>query len=260
MTLFIDIGNTKTKIALFDSDESRIEEPLTFYSLDCTQDAIGRAFIEIKSKFDIDNIFCASVAIRYNEIIVDCAKKIFLLDIRFVTIDDIPIKVLTEDYRFGGFDRLLIASAALTMYQSQGYEAHVVVGLGTATTTNVIDNKGTFLGGMILPGVHNAFDGLCNRSGLPMYDMPTEEDNIPSTTGNTTQTCIQAGLFHHSIGIIKECFAATEKELFEKYNIKNINFCLTGGYSNVFHKYTEEKIHFHPYLVLQGLFFSDKQI
>ncbi len=257
--LFIDIGNTKTKIAVFDSEQSQIEKPLAFYSIDCTQEAVGKTFIEIKSKFDIDSIYCSSVAIRYNEVVIDCAKKIFCLDIRFVTIDDIPIKVLTEDYRYGGFDRLLLAYAALTMYKEQKYDAHIIVGLGTATTTNVIDNNGTFLGGMIMPGLHTSFEGLCNRTGLPMYDMINGEDeHIPSTIGNTTETCMHGGLFYHAMGVIKVAFDATEEELISKYNIKNINFCLTGGYSNLFYKYMPEKVNFHPYLVLQGLFFSDQ--
>ncbi len=260
LTLFIDIGNTKTKLAVFDEAEGNIEQPLIYYSMDCSQDTIGRAFIEIKSKFDIDNIYCCSVAIRYNEILIDCAKKIFMLDIRFVTIDDIPIKVLTEDYRFGGFDRLLLAYAALHMYKSKGYEAHVIVGLGTATTTNVIDNNGVFLGGIIMPGVHTSFEGLCNRTGLPMYEMPAKEDNIPSTLGNTTETCMRSGIFHHSVGLIKGAFEATEAELLKNYNIKNINFCITGGYSNVLYTYMNENVHYHPHLVLQGLFFSNQQL
>ncbi len=258
MTLFIDIGNSQTKLAIFHDDKSRIEEPITFYSIDSSQDAVGRAFIEIKSKFSIDNIFCSSVAIRYNNIVVDCAKKIFMLDVRFVTIDDIPIKVLTEDYRFGGFDRLLLAYATLEMYKSQNYDAHVIIGLGTATTTNVIDNKGTFLGGMIMPGVSTSFESLCQRTGLPMYDMPDKDDNQPSTIGNTTETCMRPGIFYHALSMVNGCFEYTKKELLANYNISKINFCITGGYSNVLNKYMEEDINFHPYLVLQGLFFSNQ--
>lgn len=260
MTLFIDIGNSQTKLAIFDSDKSRIEEPLAFYSVDSSQNAVGSAFVEIKSKFDVDNIFCSSVAIRYNNIIVDCAKNIFTLDVRFVTLSDIPIKVLTEDYRYGGFDRLLLAYAAYHMYKSNGYEAHVIIALGTATTTNVIDNRGTFLGGMIMPGVSTSFESLCKRTGLPMYDMPTYEDELLSTIGNTTETCMRSGLFYHALGMVQVCFDATKKELISKCNINKINLCITGGYSNVIHKYMDENVHFHPNLVLQGLFFSNQQL
>ncbi len=260
LTLFIDIGNSRTKLSVFHSDESRIEKPLIFYSIESSQDAIGRAFIEIKSQYAIANIYCSSVAIRYNNIIVDCAKNIFMLDVRFVTLADIPIKVLTEDYRFGGFDRLLLAYAAHHMYKNQDYEAHVVIGLGTATTTNVIDNKGTFLGGMIMPGVSTSFESLCKRTGLPMYDMPSEDDNLPSTIGNTTETCMRAGLFYHAVAMVKGCFDATEQELVSKYNITKINFCITGGYSNLLYKYMNDNVNFHPYLVLQGLFFSNQQL
>ena len=257
MTLLIDIGNSKIKLAIF-QDESDLEIPRLFYTIDGNDYILINTFKEINRKYKIERVFCSSVAPRYDDIIKKASEDIFSTPATFVSLENIPIKTLNPDYALGGHDRLLAAYACANMYKEKNYDAHIVISLGTATTTNVIDKNFTFLGGMIMSGIHTSFEGLGNRTKLPIYDILEYYENKPNPIVNTTKECLEAGMFYQAIASINNAFDVTEMYLKENYDIKSINFCITGGYSNILFRHFNDKVNFHPNLVLQGLFFTNQ--
>ncbi len=258
MNLYIDLGNSKIKLAIFGSDLKNFE-PTTFRCLDATENILENAFNAIKFEHDIKKIFCCSVAVRYEEMLCLIAKKVFNIDILFVDRKMIPLQTLNTDYDLGGFDRLLLAHAAREIYKEDNYDGHIIVSLGTATTTNVVDKEGMFLGGMIMSGVGTSYEGLSARTGLPLYELENISELPPDPIVNTTKECIESAIFYQTIASVNHAFAVTEAVLKDKYNMENINFCISGGYSNVINRYVDSNIKFLPYLVLQGLFFIDNE-
>ena len=90
-----------------------------------------------------------------------------------------------------GADRYCAVLAARHRYGAPA----IVVDCGTATTVNVLDGDGVFLGGAIAPGVETALRALHTRTAqLPSLDLPAE----PPLIGTDTAGCMQSGAVHGS--------------------------------------------------------------
>lgn len=85
----------------------------------------------------------------------------------------------------------------------------IVVDCGTATTMNVIDGDGIFLGGVIAPGVETALRAMHERTAqLPAVDLA----RIVPLIGGDTEECMRAGAVHFSRCAV-EGMAADMKKL-----------------------------------------------
>lgn len=119
---------------------------------------------------------------------------------------DLPIKVLTENPRETGVDRILNIAAA---YEQMG-KACVVVDAGTAITVDCCNNDGDFLGGAIAPGASLQFGALHEKTAkLPLTSL-----HVPSGAfGHSTNGAIQSGVYHGIRGLVKELTEAYATEL-----------------------------------------------
>jgi type III pantothenate kinase len=89
-----------------------------------------------------------------------------------------------------GADRIVNAVAAYHKYQT----SLIVIDFGTATTFDVISDKGEYLGGAISPGIGIAAEALFQRaSKLPRVDLihPPE-----STIGKDTTASMKSGIIY----------------------------------------------------------------
>lgn len=97
-----------------------------------------------------------------------------------------------------GADRYCGVLAAHVLYGAPA----MVVDCGTATTVNILDAEGTFLGGMIAPGVETALRALYERTAqLPdtrLSDTPLADTPLPDTplVGRDTAECMRSGALH----------------------------------------------------------------
>ncbi|HMP80538.1 MAG TPA: type III pantothenate kinase [Pirellulaceae bacterium] len=122
--------------------------------------------------------------------------------LRVLALDEIPMTVAVDEPRRLGIDRVLAAWAAWTLNGSKG--PLIVLQAGTAVTVNIVDEQGTFRGGLIFPGLD-----LCRRvlaeqtAALPnrqqsRWPAPTS-DKLPAV-GRNTEEAIDLGTLHHQIG------------------------------------------------------------
>jgi type III pantothenate kinase len=110
---------------------------------------------------------------------------------------DLPVKVLTQQPKETGVDRVLNIAAA---YEQMG-KACVVVDAGTAITVDVCNDNGEFLGGAIAPGASLMLDSLHDHTAkLPRVNLETPQ----GTFGQTTAGAIQQGVYHGVRGMVKE--------------------------------------------------------
>jgi type III pantothenate kinase len=78
------------------------------------------------------------------------------------------INITLDDPSAIGADRLVDAAAVQVIYGGPA----CIVDFGTATTFDVLDNKGNYLGGAIAPGIGISADALFQRtSKLPRFDL-----------------------------------------------------------------------------------------
>src|SRR5690606_7584225 len=85
-----------------------------------------------------------------------------------------------------GSDRRVNVTAGANKY---GFPL-IIVDLGTATTLDVVDDRGRYVGGVILPGIHTATEALILRTALlPRFSLERPESII----GQNTVAGLQAG-------------------------------------------------------------------
>ena len=85
----------------------------------------------------------------------------------------------------------------------------IVVDFGTATTFDVVDHDGAYVGGVIAPGVNLSLEALhMAAAALPHVDI-TQPQRV---VGTNTVACMQSGIFWGYVGLIKEITARIRAE------------------------------------------------
>ncbi len=91
-----------------------------------------------------------------------------------------------------GADRIVNAVAAYELYGGPA----IVVDFGTATSFDVVDGQGQFVGGAIAPGVAPR-----RGAGAPCARLPRVEPvTPPSPIGRSTVTALQSGIVYGAAG------------------------------------------------------------
>ncbi|MCK4305547.1 MAG: type III pantothenate kinase [Candidatus Eisenbacteria sp.] len=104
-----------------------------------------------------------------------------------------------------GADRIANAAAV-----AGGSLPAIVVDLGTATTFDVVNGRGHYIGGAIAPGIRTSADELFRRAArLAKVEIRKPRRRI----GRTTEESIQSGIFYSAVGTIDGIVRELEAEL-----------------------------------------------
>jgi type III pantothenate kinase len=107
----------------------------------------------------------------------------------------LPVPVRVDPGTQVGPDRLVNTVAGHAFYGGD----LIVVDFGTATTFDVVDHDGAYIGGAIAPGVNLSIEALhMAAAALPHVDI-TRPDQV---IGKNTVACMQAGIFWGYVGLI----------------------------------------------------------
>jgi type III pantothenate kinase len=140
-----------------------------------------------------------------------------------------------------GTDRLLCCQAALSKYAPP----FVVIDCGTATTLNVIDASGAFIGGVILPGAVMGIQALAAKTAL----LHTVSVSAPeSVIGKNTAECMLSGAIYGTAAQLEGLVARIQRELKQ-----DVAVILTGGNAGAILPYTCFPLRYEPNLLLEGL-------
>jgi type III pantothenate kinase len=102
----------------------------------------------------------------------------------------------------------------------------VVVDFGTATTFDVVDEEGSYCGGVIAPGINLSIEALVNATAqLPRIVVERPEHVI----GTTTVACMHSGVFWGYVGLIEGLVARIRTEFGRPMKVVS-----TGGLAPVF--------------------------
>lgn len=141
-----------------------------------------------------------------------------------------------------GHDRLADAIGARARYDGP----LVVVDMGTATTVNVVDAGGRFVGGMIIPGMRTAFDALCGKASQ-LSQVPLVHPGV--LIGRNTAECMQSGLLHGYAAMVDGLVERIAAELGERPQL-----VLTGGLAPLIADLCHHPLAHHEHLLLEGLY------
>lgn len=144
-----------------------------------------------------------------------------------------------------GADRIVNSVAAYKLYGGPC----VIVDFGTATTFNVISDRGEFLGGCIAPGIKSSLDSLVNNAAkLPRVEL-SKPDNV---INKNTIANIQAGTIYGFTGLVDYIVKKIKKET----GYGDMKVIATGGLSQLVVNEKEDIIDVvDRYLTLKGLKF-----
>lgn len=152
------------------------------------------------------------------------------------------IKVLTENPRSIGADRMVDAVAA---YEKYGGPV-LVIDFGTATTYDYVTEKGEFAAGITAPGIRISLEALWKSAAK----LPNVEIKKPkSILAQETITSMQAGLLYGQIGQTEYIV----KKVKEETGIADLKVVATGGLGRTIADETASIDIYDSVLTMEGL-------
>ena len=230
MKLIIDIGNTNTKIALFDGKE--IAKKIIFPNLELKlikkfigRNIINSAIVSCVKEFNTDII---NIVTYFNATIFNETTKI-PIDNKYKTINTL------------GNDRIAGIIGAIYLFPRKDV---LVFDAGTCLTIDFANKNKQYLGGRISPGIAMRYHSLHNFTAkLPLLKYNKKHMYL----GNDTNSSIISGVQHGILAEVNDIILD-----YQSCNNETV-IIFTGGDSLFFEKELKNSIFAEPNLVLIGL-------
>lgn len=234
MLLVIDAGNTNIVFAFFEGKtlkhQWRCETSAGPLQLKAPPGKVSGAII-------------ASVVPKATPMLVDFCEKKYGCKPLVVGNTDVHsgIGILVDHPQEVGADRIVNAVAAASLYEPP----LIVVDFGTATTFDVVDEKGNYRGGVIAPGANLSMKALhLAAAKLPQIDIKKPKKIV----GTNTVDCMQAGLYWGYVSLTEGVI----RRIREEYG-QNLRVVATGGLSGLIAQDVGAIEHVDADLTLKGL-------
>lgn len=246
MLLCIDVGNTTILFGLYKKDKLvdtyRMETKILKTSDEYGSSLLAHYSLCNLNKNEIKGAIISSVVPSVDLSLEQMLLDYFNVKAMFVNTNlPLGLDILIEPKQSLGAD-LLVASYIATMKYGA---PNIVIDMGTATTIIVVNKNKEILGGMIYPGVREAFSSLVKATSLlesTKLEMPEK------VIENTTKGCLQSGMIYGTSCLIEGVVNKFKKEL----NDDNAKVIITGGVSKIYLPLFDNYI-YDEFLLLEGL-------
>lgn len=247
MLLTIDVGNTNITLGVFENETLKGTFRMTT-KRSRTSDEYGFnicGILEHRNIMpqDIKDVIIASV-------VPDIMHSLTSGIIKYLNIKPIivsagiktGIRIVTENPKEIGPDRIVDAVAA---YEKYGGPV-IVIDFGTATTYDLVGEKGTFEAGITAPGIETSGRSLWGGAAmLPAIEIKKPE----SILAKETISSMQAGLVYGAIGQTEYIVETIKRES----GYENAFVVATGGLGKIIAKETDSIQVYDADLTLEGL-------
>jgi len=246
LLLAVDVGNTEVSFGAFDGDRLRRAWRIRTDTTR-TPDEYGASLTTMMESGDchiteVDAVLIASVVPGLNRVFQEACEKYIGMEPRFVTPDMDTGIVLDVDHPHEvGADRVVNSVAVERLYGSPS----IVVDFGTATTFDVVDVGGRYIGGAILPGIQISMEALFGRTALLSR---VELRPRPQIIGRNTAAMLQSGFYHGFLGQMEHVLEGMRRELGAKPRV-----IATGGLAEPMARDSDYVDVVEPHLTLTGL-------
>ena len=231
MNLIIDIGNTRSKLAIFKNDK------LQNLSIVKTDEVLK----EVKSLFKkkiIKRTIISSVAKKNTKLIAWLKRESLLILLDSKT--KIPFKNLYKTPKTLGVDRIALMAAATKKYPNKNV---LVIDAGTCITYDFLNIENAYFGGAIAPGLHMKYKAMHEFTA----NLPLLNPKMNIEKGNSTKNAMHQGVINGTMLEIEGVIAQYKKEN------DNLTIVLTGGDTNFLSKILKSSIFANPNFLLEGL-------
>lgn len=253
MILTVDIGNSRIKLAQWQAGVivARKASSPADVSVIATLDALFSG-VDKPSR-----IFAVCVADeKKRQALIDWVARHWQLTVEFMKTEKRYRNIINayENPEQHGADRWAAVVAAHELFSASPV---CVIGAGTATTFDFVNEKGVHLGGYILPSyvtMHRALLGdtanvITNLSAnssadlnMPFIDNEKIPDNTNDAVNDGLHKLLQAG--------VREFCSSAKQVLGE-----SVKIIITGGFAQTILSYPKmPEMHHQPDLVMQGLY------
>ncbi len=232
MLLAIDVGNTNTLFAVHDGTaligewRCRTEAQRTADEYYVWLSALMR--LRDLSIDDVNRVIVSAVVPQVLFNLRVLSDRYFRTRALVVGRPDcqLGVDVRVDEGTQVGADRLVNTVGA---FDEHGGDL-IVIDFGTATTFDVVDTDGAYIGGVIAPGVNTSMRALhLAAAALPHVDVTKPQSAI----GTNTVACMQSGVFWGYIGLIEGICRQIRTE-----RAKPMKIIGTGGLSTLFEQGT----------------------
>lgn len=235
MNLIIDVGNTRSKLAVF--FQNQLLQKYSCNSGD-TPDTLKQIYADYP---EIDSCILASVGILPKGILDLLAKRSTLVILDSET--RVPFNNGYGSPATLGVDRIALASAAAANYPNKNT---LVIDAGSCITYDFISEGNTYMGGAISPGVKMRYKALNQYTA----NLPLLEPELPLIpTGTDTASSMHSGVMQ-AVVFEMEGFISLYRE---KY--PDLTVILTGGDAHFLRDSLKSDIFANSNFLLEGLNF-----
>lgn len=232
MNLVIDVGNTHTKVAVFEAKEIQFQERGAVLSLAAT-------LAGVLNRYPVTDAFISQVAPLPEAATAMLSERcrLYFLSHR----SKLPFSNRYATPETWGADRMALVSAASCRFPAKNA---LVIDAGTCITYDFLNSANEYLGGAISPGIRLRYQALHTFTAhLPLV----ETEDFPGFMGNSTTTSIHAGVVNGTTCEIEGMIAQYEK----KYG--DVQVILTGGDAPFLAKRLKSSIFVSPNFMMEGL-------
>ena len=227
MLLAIDCGNTNTVFSIWTGSEF-----ISTWRIATDQQRTAdqyyvwlSSFITLgKIKVDITDVIISSTVPRVVFNLRILADRYFNTRPFVVGKPDcaLPVDVRVDEGTGVGPDRLVNTVAGYDLFGGD----LILVDFGTATTFDVVDADGAYVGGAIAPGVNLSLQALHEAAAaLPHVDIAKPQRVV----GTNTVACMQSGVFWGYVGLVREICNRIKAE-----RARPMKVIATGGLAPLF--------------------------
>lgn len=248
MILAVDVGNTNIVVGVM-LGERLIGGWRMASQMPKTSDEYGILMLNfLRQKdikvVDIENVIMSSVVPDIMYSLINSFKKYFkktpiIIGPGLKT----GIDIRTDNPKEVGADRIVNVVAG---YESYGGPL-MVIDFGTATTYDVVTEKGEFIAGITSPGIRVSADALWQRAAqLPKFEIKRPKGVLDA---KNTITSLQSGLVYGYIGQVEYIVKKAREEL----GVEKLTIVATGGLGKIIQEGTNVIDVYDPLLTLKGL-------
>ena len=249
MLLTVDVGNTNITFGVFEGEDMKATFRM-MSKLSRTSDEYGVSIVMMLKHNNvavekIDGIIVASVVPNIMHALLGGIER-YLGKKPLIVGPGIKsgIKIVTENPKEIGPDRIVDAVAA---YEKYGGPV-LVIDFGTATTYDLVNDKGEFCAGITAPGIRISAKALWEDTAK----LPEIEIRRPaSILAQNTVTSMQTGLVYGQIGQTEYIINQVRKES----GYENMRVIATGGLGSIIADETDSIEIYDRTLTLDGLRF-----
>jgi type III pantothenate kinase len=251
MLLAIDVGNTNMVFAVHDGARTLAE----WRCRTERQRTADEYFVWLRQLMEfaaidgrIQSVIVSSVVPQVLFNLRVLADRYFHTRAKVVGRPDVrlPVPPRVDPAATVGADRLVNTVGAHDRYGGN----LIVVDFGTATTFDVVDHDGAYVGGVISPGVNLSLKALHDAAAaLPFIDVTKPERVV----GTNTVACMQSGVYWGYVGLVEGICARIRAERAVPMTVVG-----TGGLSTLFAQGTDVLEKIDTDLTIHGLVLIDR--